>query len=82
MDIMLVWRIARPVTTRRIDFNHNEPVTGKTGWEDIVDLPGSIIPTTDLDLDVRWRNQAWFMVLISGCLRHSYLAVSLSSHRE
>ena len=62
-------------------FHNDEPMTRETWRNNVVNLPRSIIPTPDLDLDVRWSDQAWFMILISWCLRHSYLAGSLSSHR-
>src|SRR6266536_446441 len=81
MYIMLVWRIARPVPAGCVNFHNDEPMTRETWRNNVVNLPRSIIATPDLDLDVRWSDQAWFMILISWCLRHSYLAGSLSSHR-
>src|SRR5215469_9988325 len=46
VDIMLMWRIARPVPTRRVDLDSDQPVCGKLRGHHIDNLSGSIPAAT------------------------------------
>jgi hypothetical protein len=82
MDIMLVRRITRPVTARRVNLDNNESMAWETRREDAVDLPCSMIAPTDLNLNVRWRDQAWFMILVAWCQSDGNLARGFSINRQ
>ena len=76
MDVMLVWRVARPVAARSVDLYYDEMVTRESWRYDVVNLPCRIIPAANLDLDIQGCNELGLVILIGWRLGKGILAIA------
>src|SRR4051794_23755331 len=64
---MLVWRITRPVAARREHFDDEQPMSGKLGLDDVIDLAASVTGAPDFYLDIIWTNNSWRERFLRSC---------------
>jgi hypothetical protein len=58
VHIVLVGRVAGPVSPRCIDFDDHQPPAREAGRDDAVDLPGRVVAATNFNGDVCGGNEA------------------------
>src|SRR4026208_1499339 len=56
--VMLVWRIAGPVSTWRVDLDEHQALRLEFRFQDVIDLTCRVCPAPDLDLHFVGRNES------------------------
>ena len=68
--VVLVRRIARPVSGRREHLHDEETLRGKLRLDDVVDLPCRVARSTHLDFHVLGRNETRLELFVCECAAH------------